>query len=243
MNPEAYARMYEVEERHFWYRGTRAVILDQVRDLLDRNLEVADIGCGTGALLNRFPSGWRTVGLDPVEGALAFTRSRGHMRLVRGDGQRLPLKTAAFDLAFALDMIEHCEDDAKVADELFRILKPGGRLVTTVPAYQLLFGPHDRTQHHFRRYRRSQFRRLLERAGFRLELLSYYNTLLFPPAAAVRLLERVRDPGNPAGDMGYEVGPLNEVFTKVFSLEKSLLRRVSFPFGLSVIAVARRART
>lgn len=241
MNVAEYQTMYEAEQRHFWFRGTRGVVFDQVRALLDRSLEVADIGCGTGGTMSQMPSGWSVVGVDVSYDALAFTKSRGHGALSLASGEQLPLKSGQFDLAFALDIIEHCKDDGAVARELLRILKPGGALVTTVPAYQLLFGPHDRALQHHRRYRRSQFGALLREAGFEVERLSYFNTVLFPPSAAVRLAQKL-GPQKEAesSNVSLPVGPLNALLSKVFDAERLALRYLSFPFGLSVIALARR---
>lgn len=239
MNLAEYQTMFEAEQRHFWFRGTRRVVFDQVRDLVDRPVQVADIGCGTGGTISQMPAKWTVTGIDVSLDALRFTSSRGHRRLALASGERLPLRSASFDLAFALDVIEHCADDGAAAAELFRILKPGGRLVTTVPAYQLLFGPHDRALHHHRRYRRGQFRSVLVGAGFEVERASYFNTVLFPPSAAVRLAQRFTRPSNgDTSSVSVAIGPLNELFAKVFDAERLALRGVDLPFGLSILAVA-----
>ena len=241
MNLVEYQRMYDAEQRHFWFKGTRAVVFDQVRDLETQALKVADIGCGTGGTMSSMPSCWETIGIDFSHDALVFSKSRGHGALARASGEALPLRSGVVDLAFALDVIEHCVDDAAVATELFRILKPGARLVATVPAYQALFGPHDRALQHHRRYRRSTFGRLLSTAGFSVEKLTYFNTVLFPPGAAVRLAQRFAPPREEdRTNLNLPIGPLNGLFTRLFDVEKLALRGVDFPFGLSVLAVARK---
>jgi SAM-dependent methyltransferase len=211
---------------------------------LARPLRVADIGCGTGGTMSQMPAAWAVTGVDFSLDALSFARTRGHTTLARASGEELPLRSGWFDLAFALDVIEHCARDAEVASELFRIVKPGGMLVSTVPAYQLLFGPHDRALQHHRRYRRTAFGQLLERAGFELERLSYFNTVLFPPSAAVRLAQRAlpqreSDASN-ASNLTVPLGALNAALVKIFDVERMALRKVSLPFGLSILAVARR---
>jgi len=242
MQLDEYQRMYEAERTHFWFRGTRAIVFDQVRGLTGRALEVADIGCGTGGTLVQMPANWTATGVDTSSDALKFAKSRGNARLVRGNATDLPLSTAAFDLAFALDVIEHCDDDLAAARELARILKAGGVLVTTVPAFQFLFGPHDVALAHRRRYRRAQFGGLLRSAGFHIEKLSYFNALLFPPSAAVRLaakLARSRRPSKSDADPLPRL--VNEVLFRVFASERSVLRSWNLPIGLSLLAVARRA--
>src|SRR6266446_1613918 len=162
MRVDEYQRMYEAERMHFWFRGTRAIVFDQVRALTGRAIAVADTGCGTGGTLIQMPSNWTATGVDSSSDALQFAKSRGNARLVRGNATNLPLSSGVFDLAFALDVIEHCDDDVAVARELARILRTGGVLVTTVPAFQFLFGPHDIALAHRRRYRQAQFGRLLQ---------------------------------------------------------------------------------
>src|SRR5919108_5991801 len=158
---EEYRRMYEAEETHFWFRGTRAIVLDQVRHLFNQPLHVVDVGCGTGGTLSLLPSSWKATGVDVADDALKFAKTRKHFRLVQASAMALPFDGNRFDLAFALDVVEHCSDDAAAARELHRVLKPGGLLVATVPAFQALFGPHDVALAHYRRYRRPQLCGLL----------------------------------------------------------------------------------
>ncbi|MBK7858057.1 MAG: class I SAM-dependent methyltransferase [Archangiaceae bacterium] len=241
MNLSEYQTMFEHEQRHFWFRGTRAVVFDQVRDLEALPLRVADVGCGTGGTSSQMPTGWAVTGVDFSHDALVFSHSRGQRALVRASAEQVPLRSNAFDLAFALDVVEHCRDDAAVAAELFRILKPGGRLVSTVPAYQALFGPHDRALQHHRRYRRTAFGRLVESAGFTVRKLTYFNTVLFPPSATVRLLQRFAPAGKEeSSNVSLPMGPLNALLSRVFDVERIALRRADFPFGLSVLAVAQK---
>jgi SAM-dependent methyltransferase len=241
MERDEYRRMYEAERTHFWFRGTRAIVFDQVRSLADRVVSVLDVGCGTGGTLSQMPSNWTATGVDYSPEALGFARSRGHVRLVQATATDLPVASARFDLAFALDVIEHCDDDLAVVRELRRILRPEGTLVATVPAFQFLFGPHDVALAHRRRYRRARFGGLLQEAGFEIEKLSYFNTVLFAPSAAVRVaakLAGIRDVNK--SDAGQLPRPLNELLFRIFASERSILRSWNMPIGLSILAVARR---
>jgi hypothetical protein len=126
-----------------------------------------------------------------------------------------------------------------VLREAHHYLKPGGWALVTVPAYQFLWGPHDVVNHHRRRYTRSRLRRVLQAAGFELLQLSYFNSILFPAALAAWAAERLAGIG---GDPRPRVPPplLNTLLTTVFSMEKYLLRGLTLPYGLSLIALARR---
>src|SRR5262249_42972179 len=152
--------------------------------------EILDAGCGTGALLEalRADPANRAVGLDFSEAALQFCRERGYDRLVRGDLTVLPFPDARFDVITALDVIEHLDDDAGAAREIARVLKPGGILVASVPAYRFLWSGHDIALHHRRRYQMSEMTGLLRSAGLAIEKSTYLLTALFPLAAAQRLL-------------------------------------------------------
>lgn len=239
MRESEYQNMFEVEDSHFWFKTVRQIVLELAKDLAERPLAVLDLGCGTGGTMSQMPPAWRVTGADYSAQALAFSRVRGHRKLARVDAQRLPLRDASFDLIFALDVVEHTERDDLSAAEIFRVLRPGGRFIASVPAYQALFGPHDEALGHHRRYRRSAFRRLLEGAGFEVQRATYFNSLLFPLAATVRVGQRLFGLGGES-NAAAELGPLNGLFARVFAQERRLLGLVDLPVGLSVLAVARR---
>ncbi len=179
--------------------------------------------------------------MDRSARALSFSRTRGLRELVGGDAGALPFDSATFDAVVALDVVEHCADDGRVVSELARVLKPGGTLVVTVPAFQALWSEHDEALHHLRRYRRHQVRALLDGAALEIRTLSYFNTLLFPAIAAVRLGKRLLPRRRvPQSDASTPPKLLNELLWLIFSLERRLLRRVRLPVGVSILAVATR---
>jgi hypothetical protein len=134
-------------------------------------------------------------------------------------------------------VLEHIEDDLGSLHRVAQLLRPGGFLVVTVPAYRFLWSEHDVVNEHKRRYTRTELATKMKQIGFGIRKLSYFNTLLFPPIAAMRLIQRLRDrPGQ--ADEGHVAPWLNGVLRRVFSLEKQMLRWLSLPFGVSLIAVA-----
>lgn len=242
MDPAEYGRMAEAESRHFWFVGTRAVI----RSLLQRSLgaspagRVVDLGCGTGFTLGQVEGATLRVGVDASPEALRFARGRTESRFVAASATALPFPSATFDVALALDVFEHVADDAAAAREALRVLRPGGLLVVTVPAFEALWSAHDEALHHLRRYRKPALRRLLETAGFELEHAGYFNFFLFPAIAAVRIAGRFLRRGAPKSDVDLPPEPLNAALAAILGAERHLVARVPLPFGVSVVATARR---
>lgn len=236
----------DLERRHWWFRGRRRILsrlLARLDPPLPPQARVLDVGCGTGANGPVLAEGGRfAVGLDfsPIPLGLDGTGSRGHAARLRGDAGRLPFATASFDLVVALDVLEHLDDDAAAARELFRVLRPGGALVIFVPALRLLWGLQDDVSHHRRRYGRGQLRQVIAGAGFQVQRLTFFNTLLFPPILAARLAMRVRPPRTmkSENELG---GPVsNAVLGAIFGAEAPLLDRVDLPVGVSLACLGRR---
>jgi ubiquinone/menaquinone biosynthesis C-methylase UbiE len=163
--------------------------------------------------------------------------------VVTGTGTELPFPDSTFDLVALFDVIEHIEDESKVLVEARRVLKPGGVIFVSVPAYQFLYSNNDRVVHHLRRYTARSLRRVLEGSGLRIHKLTYFNTLLFPLIFAaltvLKLKERLFGVDAAQTNLTHEFSPpVNRAFGVVMSSEKLLLRHIEFPFGHSLIAMA-----
>lgn len=234
--------MFELEERHWWYRGRRAL----VRHALDRYaparrpLRILDLACATGGSM-RFLSDYGDIrGVDISAETIRLCRQRGIDTIVQGDALSLPFASAGFDVVLALDAFEHFEDDSRAMAEVQRVLKPGGLLVATVPAFMALWSPHDEAYHHFRRYRAGQFRQRLEAAGFRTERMSYSSLALFLPVLLLRRLRSLRP--RPVEDATSDFAvpfpwPIEALAAGITKLEIALEKRVNLPFGVSLYGV------
>jgi len=237
--------MFRMEDHHWWFVGSRRILLDMTRHvwMRDEPVDVLDVGCGTGATLSQLPSNCRGVGVEMERLGAQSCRARGLNRIVRAQGEALPFPDASFDLVFALDVLEHIADDSTAAAELMRVLRPGGTLLVTVPAHPFLWSRHDVALHHERRYRRGELQELLLGAGLQLDRLSFYNAGLFVPIAAVRLAQRLLPSQEQAPRSDVELPPawLNAVLRGVFSAERWVLRHMVLPFGVSLIAWGTRA--
>ncbi len=244
-HPEETIHTYfdRTEDSHWWFIGRRRIVLGFCRRLLPLPpVLILDIGCGTGATLKRLESLGNATGVDISAEAVRCSRKRGcrDVRLMEEE-DRLPFPDSSFDLLVALDVIEHIDDDLGALTEYRRVLKPGGRLLLTVPAYRWLWSHHDDLNRHRRRYRIGPVRRLLGEAGFAVRRSTYFCSLLFLPVALVRLISRGLEKLLGFRREGFEftIPPdfVNRLLGLVFSSEALWLRRAKFPFGSSILAV------
>jgi SAM-dependent methyltransferase len=249
MEREQYQVMARREERHWWYAGMRRVALAVLADALDERtgLRILDAGCGTGgttAELRRFGD---VVGVDLAWEALEPARTHGLNALARASIEKLPFRAASFDVATSFEVVYHLgvASDAGALAEIRRVLKPNGLFVLRVPAHDWLRGEHDRLVHTRHRYSRGEVAHKLNEAGFRVERLSWANTVLFPPAVAKRLLERSNGHSGAGGcepDLWQPPGPINTLLESAVAIEAlAIPHGVPLPFGLSLLAVARAA--
>lgn len=241
MERAVFDRMAELDAAHWWYVARReildAVIRRTVRPPADAR--ILEIGCGTGhnlAMLQRFGS-VEAAELDPHARRLAEQRlgTPVHDEALPGLADRV---TGDFDLIALLDVLEHVEDDSGALRAIHRMLRPGGALLLTVPINKWMWTAHDAAHHHHRRYTKPEIVALAREAGFGIELVSPFNTILFPPIAAVRLLGKLT--GRESADDAMPGAAVNGLFRTLFGLEKHLLGRVPLPFGVSLVAVLRR---
>jgi SAM-dependent methyltransferase len=246
MQPHTYAIMREVEDKHWWYVGRRRIIADFVRRICEQlraegNSEprILDIGCGTGGNLETLSGFGRAEGVDISSEALDFCRARGLNNVRQGAAETLPYESESFDLVTGLDVVEHLDDDVSGLREMRRVLRPGGRMLLFVPAFMFLWGVQDDVSHHRRRYTRSELKVKLQQAGMIVERASYANISFFGPILVGRLFMRVSGL-RPASENNINIGAFNGLFGKILGAESWWLNRLSFPFGVSIICVARR---
>ena len=245
MKHEEYERMYRFEDRYWWFIARRHLITSLLEGFYTRNrqLKILDIGCGTGAMLDELKPFGTVVGADFSPEALQFCVTRGAPAdLARADVRRLPFADASFDVVTAMDIIEHIDDDKAASSEIFRVLKPGGRLLVTVPAFPSLWSEHDEALHHFRRYTQPRLKDLFQRVGFHVSKISYTVTTLFPPIWVYRqlsnLLPKKREGSEKKANLVNFAGPVNAALLSLSRWETGLVQTRNLPFGVSVVCVA-----
>jgi SAM-dependent methyltransferase len=226
-------------ETTYWFYAARLELLRKLFDsLIAPGATIANVGCGPGATSVLAAEYGHVVSLDYSVDALGFTRQRGMRDLLSCDCTALPLAGESCDIALCLDVMEHIEDDRKFADELFRILKPGGKLILSVPAGMWQWTQRDKAFGHFRRYSSRELGRVLAGASFRVDVLTYFNSLLLPLNALDVLVDRFRKDVSEENCYPMFNRVLNAILRSIFELEKYLIPRPGFPFGRSLLAIA-----
>ena len=243
MQQHTYAIMDRVEDSHWWFVGRRAILETFLRQIVQslkseiENPRILDVGCGTGANLEMLSQFGSAEGVDVSDEALEFCRKKG-LTVRKGLAETLPYPDETFDITTALDVVEHLDDDIAGLKEMHRVTKRDGYSLIFVPAFMWLWGVQDDISHHRIRYTRKQIVERLEKAGFTVERATYANFTFFVPVLGGRSFMRATGI-KPESENNINISTLNGVFGKVFSAERYWLKNLNFPFGVSIVVVAR----
>lgn len=243
MQQHTYSIMYQAEGAHWWFVGRRRIIRAFVekicRDIGKARRRILDVGCGTGANLEMLAEFGDAEGVDVSSEALAFCRARGLQNVRQSAVETLPYYDNSFDLVTGLDVVEHLDDDVAGLREMRRVLRPHGRMLLFVPAFMFLWGVQDDISNHRRRYTLPELKRKLREAGLIVERATYANITFFIPILIGRWLMRLTGL-RPASENKITMSALNGLLGRILSAESWWLQRMNFPFGVSIVYVARR---
>ncbi len=245
MKSDFYGIYASAEERHWWFLWRGEMIESLVRSLSPApKTNILDVGCGTGMMVEGLGGYGRVVGIELASEALVYCKRRG-IPAVQGTALSLPIRANAGEIITSLDLIEHVDDDVAALREIHRVLKPGGVVIITVPAFQILWSSHDEVNLHRRRYSTRQLRTAVEAAGFETIRLTYTNTMLFLPVLAFRLLKKTFRRGANGStaseaDIGHVSAPVNWLLLRLLRAETWAFGKMKRPFGVSILMVARK---
>lgn len=238
MERSVFAEMAAVDELHWWYRARRRIVAQMIIQYVKpaKGCNIAEIGCGTGSNLPMLELFGHLTAVEPDAQARLFAAKRSKAMVVQGSlPNDLPFLDKSLDLAVMLDVLEHVEDDVAALKAVATKLKPGARFILTVPALPSLWSSHDEAHHHKRRYTAKTLQAVMDQAGLKVELMSYFNTLLFPIISGIRWLKKLT--GNQAADTGVPSVVLNKILESVFAFERKLIGRLPMPIGVSLLVI------
>jgi len=242
MQQHTYAIMNRVEDSHWWYIGRRAILESFLDGIIKKskieNPKILDVGCGTGGNLEMLASFGAAEGVDVSDDALEYCQQKG-LKAHKGLAEALPFEDESFDVITALDVVEHLDDDIAGLKEMNRVLKKGGRTLVFVPAFMWLWGVQDDVSNHRIRYTKKQIVERLEKAGFDIERATYANWTFFAPILGGRALMKLTGI-KPESENNVNISALNGVFGKLLGAERFFLKNFNFPFGVSIVIVAKK---
>lgn len=250
MDKSVFEKIHQLQKNGFWFGAGRNKMTLSLLEKHDREISsslILDIGSSEGAFLDYLSNRHlKFCGIDIDKNALEFCRERGYEDHVQyGDIKDIPFPSDSFNIATALDIVEHVDDDVKAMQEIARILKKGGIALVIVPAYQWLWSKNDVAYHHKRRYGRKAFRLLSANCGMKTEQWSYFNFFLFPVFILATMVSKLF-PGKVKTSTVLKPlpKPLNFLLKQIIYLETWMISRlgIRFPFGSSMIFVLRKTK-
>src|ERR1044072_1685945 len=215
-----YSKMYELEDRYWWFIGSRNLVRWLLREHNPNGNE------------------FKTIGSDISSDALGFCRERNLQDIFSSQAEAIALRNDSVDLVTALDVLEHVREDLPALKEINRILKPGGKLIAIEAAYGYLCSEHGEALHHYRRYVAREMQAKLSTSGFDIERSTYFITALFFPILFFRLWQGLRRTSIEAS-VSYRLPPawINQLLVTFLDIERALINYFNPPFGVSLVRV------
>lgn len=242
MQRDYYTRYYHLERNNWWFIIRLKIIKQTIQKRIYQHqpLKILNVGVATGASSDMLSEFGVVVSSEYDLETCKFLKENLNMEVVQASVTDLPFADNSFDLVCAFDVIEHVEDDLKAYAEMKRVCKISGHIVTTVPAFMIMWSGHDVVNHHFRRYTKSEIYHLVRQNHLIVRYSSYFNSILFFPVLVFRIIKNIFIKNEiPKSDFHKETPPMiNQLLKSVFSLELSLLRFIKFPFGVSYINIS-----
>lgn len=245
MKKKAYSELATLETTFWWHVGRMNIIDKQLGELPGKKTrKILNIGAGTGGTIPTLEKHGSVTNVDTSDDAIALLKKSGY-EVKKISGGKLPFKDNEFDVITALDVLEHIDDDAGAIKEWQRVIKPGGHMIITVPAYQWLWSEHDETNMHYRRYTRKSLHKAVHGSeNLNKRKLSYMIVFSLPLIAGFRMIERLKPKKTLKKSTNFVIlpKPINNFFIQLLKIEGSAHKFISFPTGTSLISVSQKAK-
>lgn len=243
MNKEYYKEYYTIEREHWWFKIRAQIIEDNLKSLnLPKDCKILNVGAATFRTSELLRNYGNVESLEYDKDCCEFVDKVLKEKITNGSATNLPYTDNEFDLVCAFDVIEHIQDDSKAISEFKRVLKDGsGIIFLTVPAFMFLWSEHDIINQHYRRYKIKNLTELIISNKIAVIKNFYFNSLLFPFISIARVLSRIKKSKTNQSDFQkYDTSrQISKCLEFIFSLEKTLLKFVKFPFGVSILLIAK----
>lgn len=238
MDRAVYDRMAEHDATHWWYVARRQILARLIRTEINppKGARILEVGCGTGHNFGMLGAFGAIDAIEIDDGAREVAEGRLGKPILTAPLPGLNgVEDGAYDIVALLDVLEHIVEDEASLASIRTKLKPGGKILLTVPANPWMWSAHDTAHHHHRRYTIQSLKAVATKAGLKVQLMSHFNSLLFPVAAVARIIGKAM--GKQTSDDQMPSAPVNAILTRIFGLETHLVGRVPLPAGVSIVAI------
>jgi len=246
-----YLKHYQLEKDHWWFKGRRKIAFNLLKKNLPQrnNYSILDAGCGTGLNIKKLSEFGKVTGIDFSPHALRFCKKRGLRNVILGSVENMDFADSTFDIVTSFGVLYHQQvNDREAIDEFYRVTRGGGIVLITTPGMKWLRNKlfrtyHDYSMHTGKRHSKKEIKALLEQAGFQVKKISYFMTFLFLPVLFSRfignIINRVLFSGlHKQSEILMPPSILNSLLEMIMGAEASLIKKISLPFGVGLVALA-----
>ncbi len=238
VDPTHLNELKTLEDKYWWHVAKRQLVVEILKKQFPAPGKLIEGGIGSSRNLIEFRDmGYDVAGFDVMEEAVVLGRQRGLDDVHQLDlAESWPIDAESVRAVVLLDVLEHLADPVQVLRNAAGVLQPDGGIIVTVPAYPWLYSNWDKSLGHFRRYTARELQSHADQAGLQTRWMAHWNAFTLPAAVAVRGLDRIRPRGG-APDFPRVSPMMNSVLLSLARAERSLLRLVKVPVGLSIVGV------